>query len=534
MEENQFINFDLPKESNSIIKVIGVGGGGCNAVDHMYRQGIKGVDFIVCNTDQQALDKSPVPVKIALGKHLTEGLGAGSIPEVGRDSAIESIEEVRNVLGKRTKMVFITAGMGGGTGTGAAPVIAASAKEMGILTVGIVTVPFFFEGKKRKSQADAGLEEMKRNVDTLLVICNDKLREIYGDLKMTNAFGRADDILTTAAKGIADIITTTLHINTDFADIETVLKDSGVALMGSASASGDDRALKAMQDALSSPLLNDSNIKGARHILLNVTCGSGENEATMDEFGEITDFLQDAAGQTAEVIQGYGIDETLGNSLKVTIIATGFRSNQDLGMDSFSRPEKKIHVLEPNPEPKMTSDSEKVASNVSHISLVAPEAEIKPIEQISPIESILPLVDEQKNEIEFEISPILDSGSLVTKPTEGEMENSDVPETQDIFQFSIRKAEIQTEVKTDGPNLSAVDSEQQKKAQDRIEKLKKFNFRRNFQEMESVPAYQRRNVQLSDVPPSSESKVSRYTLSEGDDAQTEIRPNNSFLHDNVD
>lgn len=539
MEDHQFINFDLPKETNSIIKVIGVGGGGCNAVDHMYRQGIKGVDFIVCNTDQQALDKSPVPTKIALGRHLTEGLGAGSVPEVGRDSAIESIEEVRNVLGKRTKMVFITAGMGGGTGTGAAPVIAASAKELGILTVGIVTVPFFFEGKKRKSQADAGLEEMKRNVDTLLVICNDKLREIYGDLKMSNAFGRADDILTTAAKGIADIITTTLHINTDFADIETVLKESGVALMGSSSASGEGRALKAMEEALSSPLLNDSNIKGARHILLNVTCGSGENEATMDEFSEITDYLQEIAGQTAEVIQGYGIDEGLGNSLKVTIIATGFRSNQDLGIESLSRPEKKVHVLDAPPanKPEVTtttpdiSKPESSSPVVNNIPVVANEVNPEPIKTAEVSNT---------NEVEFDDISFLSSAQQLLADEEetstNEMETPSVTaESQDIFEFKLRVASdtpIQASEST--PVVTSQDAELQKKAQDRIEKLRRFNFKRNLQEMESVPAYQRRNVQLSDVPPSSESNVSRYTLSEGEDAQTEIRPNNSFLHDNVD
>jgi cell division protein FtsZ len=341
--ENTIMNFDLPRESGtSIIKVIGVGGGGCNAVDHMYRQGIKGVDFIVCNTDQQALDKSPVPTKIILGATLTEGLGAGSNPEVGKNSAIETIDEIRSFLDKKTKMIFITAGMGGGTGTGAAPVIASVAKEMGILTVAIVTIPFGFEGKRRKTQADDGIEELKKNVDTLLIICNDKLREIYGNLKMTDAFGHADNILTTGAKGIAEIITEKLHVNTDFADIQTVLKDSGVAIMGSAEASGENRAIIAVEKALNSPLLNDSNIKGARHVLLNVKCGSGENEISMDEFGEITDFLQDAAGGTAEVIQGYGIDETLENNVIVTIIATGFNNKKDIGIETVKAPAKKV------------------------------------------------------------------------------------------------------------------------------------------------------------------------------------------------
>jgi cell division protein FtsZ len=377
---------------------------------------------------------------------------------------------------------------------------------------------------------------MKRNVDTLLIICNDKLREIYGDLKMSNAFGRADDILTTAAKGIADIITTTLHINTDFADIETVLKDSGVALMGSASASGEGRAFKAMEEALSSPLLNDSNIKGARHILLNVTCGSGENEATMDEFGEITDYLQETAGQTAEVIQGYGIDEALGNSLKVTIIATGFRSNQDLGIESFSRTEKRVHVLNTTP-----------AQSGHPVSLITPEN----LESPQTV-SVSPVADSSKEaeeslEVSFtelnkteDIQTSVSVFSSESEVIEASSEISILSETEEIsgndglFDFQLRKDEPSSVKQDLSTPASDLDSEQQRKAQERIEKLKKFNFKRNYQEMESVPAYQRRNVQLSNVQPSSESNVSRYTLSEGEDSQTEIRPNNSFLHDNVD
>ena len=279
------MKFDLTQENSSIIKVIGVGGGGSNAVNHMYKQGIKGVDFVVCNTDQQSLDMSPVPFKIALGASLTKGRGAGSLPEVGKSAALESIDEIKAILGNNTEMVFITAGLGGGTGTGAAPVIAKVAKEMGILTVGIVTIPFGFEGKKRKTQANLGLEELKQNVDTLLIISNDKLREIYGNLKVTEAFGHADDILSTAAKGIADIITTTLQINTDINDVKTVMKNSGKAIMGSAIASGENRATRAVEQAMSSPLLDDNNIKGARYILVNITCG--EDEITMDELGEI-------------------------------------------------------------------------------------------------------------------------------------------------------------------------------------------------------------------------------------------------------
>jgi cell division protein FtsZ len=322
------MQFELPQERPSIIKVIGVGGGGSNAVNYMYKLGIKGVDFIVCNTDHQALDISPVPTKIQLGPSLTEGRGAGAIPEVGKHAAIENIEEIREILRSNTKMVFITAGMGGGTGTGAAPIIAGVAREMGILTVAIVTIPFGFEGKKRKAQADAGIEELKKNVDTLLVICNDKLREIHGNLKISEAFGHADDILAVAAKSIAEIITQTLHINVDFADVQTVMKQSGVAIMGAGSAEGSNRAMEAAGRALDSPLLNDNEIQGARYILLNIT--SGEEELSMDEMGEINDFIQEQAGSSAEVIMGLGTDPSLGKKISVTIIATGFKTKDQL------------------------------------------------------------------------------------------------------------------------------------------------------------------------------------------------------------
>ncbi len=298
------MEFDLPKDQSSIIKVIGVGGGGGNAVNHMYNQGIKGVDFIICNTDQQALDISPVPIKMQLGASLTEGRGAGAIPEIGKNAAIENIEDIKSILAKSTKMVFITAGMGGGTGTGAAPVIAKVAKEMGILTVGIVTVPFGFEGRKRKLQAEEGLEEMRKNVDTLLIINNDRLREMFGNLSLGNAFAQADDVLATAAKGIAEVISVTGMINVDFNDVSTVMRNSGVAIMGSAVAEGDDRAMEAVRSSLSSPLLNDNNIEGAKYVLLNITYGS--KEILMDEIGEITDYIQDEAGATADVIWGHG------------------------------------------------------------------------------------------------------------------------------------------------------------------------------------------------------------------------------------
>jgi len=319
--------FDIPEKASSIIKVIGVGGGGGNAVGHMYSQGIVGVDFAICNTDAQAMDGSNVPVKISLGPHLTEGRGAGSKPSVGKEACIESIDEVRTFLGDNTKMLFVTAGMGGGTGTGAAPIIAKAAREMGILTVGIVTLPFKFEGMRRQRQALEGLEQLKKSVDSILVISNDKVREIYGNLTLKEAFGEADDILTIAAKGIAEIITVPGYVNVDFEDVNTVMRESGVAIMGSASMAGENRAKKAVEKALNSPLLEDNDIRGAKHILLNIT--SGSKEVTMDEIGEITDYVQEEAGYGTDLIWGNCVDESLGENISITLIATGFRFDFD-------------------------------------------------------------------------------------------------------------------------------------------------------------------------------------------------------------
>ena len=318
------IDFSLPEEEASIIKVIGVGGGGGNAVNYMYKKGIKDVDFIICNTDAQALETSSIPIKIQLGESLTEGRGAGNKPERGEQSAIENLEDVNEVLADNTKMVFITAGMGGGTGTGAAPIIAKAAKEKGILTVGIVTIPFRFEGRQRLHQAIEGINKLKENVDSLLVINNEKLSEIYGDLKLSTAFSKADDVLATAAKGIAEIITLHGYINVDFEDVKTVMTDSGVAVMGSASAEGEDRAVNAIREALTSPLLNSNDVRGARNILLNIS--SGQEEVTMDEVGQITDYVQEAVGDSASIIWGTGQDANLENKISVTIIATGFEN----------------------------------------------------------------------------------------------------------------------------------------------------------------------------------------------------------------
>ncbi|WP_297509732.1 cell division protein FtsZ [Flavobacterium sp.] len=345
MSNSEFgsISFDLPKNQSNVIKVIGVGGGGSNAINHMFKQGIKGVDFVICNTDAQALQNSAVPNKIQLGVGLTEGLGAGANPEVGQQSAIESIEEIEKMLDNNTKMVFITAGMGGGTGTGAAPVIAQLAKERDILTVGIVTIPFQFEGKVRSEQAMAGVERLRKQVDSLIVINNNKLREVYGNLGFKAGFSKADEVLSTASRGIAEVITHHYTQNIDLKDAKTVLSNSGTAIMGSATAAGDNRAKDAIIAALDSPLLNDNKINGAKNVLLLIV--SGTSEITIDEIGEINDHIQTEAGNNANIIMGVGEDESLGDAIAVTIIATGFTSDQQAEIVN-TEPRKIIHSLE--------------------------------------------------------------------------------------------------------------------------------------------------------------------------------------------
>ncbi len=343
LNQNDTFNFDLPKNQSSVIKVIGVGGGGSNAVNHMYRAGIKGVDFAVCNTDAQALENSPVPNKIQLGVNLTEGLGAGANPEVGQQAAVENIEEIKNVLHTNTKMIFITAGMGGGTGTGAAPVIAKAAKESGILTVGIVTIPFLFEGNNRKMQAEKGIEALRQNVDSLIVINNNKLREVYGNLGFKAGFSKADEVLATAARGIAEVITHHYTTNIDLRDAKTVLANSGTAIMGSGVASGENRALQAISSALDSPLLNDNHINGAKNVLLLIV--SGQEEITIDEIGEINDHIQNEAGGSANIIMGIGEDDSLENEIAVTIVATGFAADQQVQVIG-REPKKVVHTLE--------------------------------------------------------------------------------------------------------------------------------------------------------------------------------------------
>jgi len=351
--EFENISFDLPKNQSNVIKVIGVGGGGSNAINHMFSQGIKGVDFVVCNTDSQALENSPVPTKIQLGVNLTEGLGAGANPDIGKQAAEESREDLKGLSSTNTKMVFITAGMGGGTGTGAAPVIARLAKEMDILTVGIVTIPFQFEGRTRNEQAQLGVEELRNNVDSLIVINNNKLREVYGNLGFKSGFSKADEVLATASRGIAEVITHHYTQNIDLRDAKTVLSNSGTAIMGSAEASGANRSQIAIEKALDSPLLNDNKIKGAKNVLLLIV--SGTDEITLDEIGEINDHIQAEAGNSANIIMGVGDDESLEDSISVTVIATGFDTEQQ---DEIVNTETKkiIHTLE---------DDQRIEQNLS-------------------------------------------------------------------------------------------------------------------------------------------------------------------------
>ncbi|CAN5310406.1 cell division protein FtsZ [soil metagenome] len=377
------IHFDLPKEQSSIIKVIGVGGGGSNAVNHMFSQNIEGVNFIICNTDAQAIAQSKVPNKIQLGPHLTQGLGAGANPDIGKQATEESLEEIKRILEVNTKMAFITAGMGGGTGTGGAPILAKICKDLGILTVGIVTTPFAYEGKKRLAQAEAGISLLKDHVDTLLVISNDKLRHQFGNLKMKEAFAKADNVLATAAKCITDVINSTGQINVDFADVCTVMSKGGVAILGSASAEGENRAQHAIENALNSPLLNDNDIRGAKWILININSCEGENEFTMDEVEIIQNYLMAQAGPDSDVILGLGYDNSLGSEISITLIATGFE-HKDPFAKTINQPKEekkndKIVMTLATPEKEVVKMQQQPTLQFEELEEVKPVAKITPV-----------------------------------------------------------------------------------------------------------------------------------------------------------
>jgi len=492
---DDIMNFDLPVERSSIIKVLGIGGGGNNAVNHMFEKGIKDVNFVVCNTDHQALTKSPVPIKVQIGEALTEGRGAGSKPEVGRQAAIENIDDVMDALSGNTKMVFITTGMGGGTGTGATPVIAKACKDAGLLTIAVVTIPFKSEGKVRIRQAVDGVTELKDYVDSLLVINNEKLREIYGNQPVSTAFAKADDILTTAVKGIAEIITVTGYINVDFADVETVMKNSGVSIMGMGKASGENRAIKAIENALASPLLNSNDVTGANSILINIASGTGEHELTMDELGEITDYMYDSASDDALIIRGLSKDENLKEEISVTVIATGFESN------SIFQPYK----------PKKPLKVELLSTRNAIPDRIVPETgeDIFSVHEKGRKSIITDFEEESQGVIDFNLERSEDLNELRSRRTFGNEEDGEKPET------TLKKVKhMQNLLKKEG--------------------LSNKTMKENIDIFEDVPAYIRRNMAIGAPESAAESKLSKFTLTSGDSDEPVLRENNAYLNDNVD
>ena len=467
------MEFDLPVSSDKIIKVIGVGGGGGNAVNHMYRQGIKDVEFAVCNTDAQALMNSPVPLKVQLGSELTEGRGAGNKPDVGRESALENIEDIEKLLDGNTKMVFITAGMGGGTGTGAAPVIAQIARDRKILTIGIVSIPFRNEGRLRIQQAIEGIREMENHVDSLLVINNERIREIYGDFPISKAFSKADDVLAIAAKGIAEIITCPGFINVDFEDVRTVMSNSGVAIMGSFMAVGESRARKAVEGAVNSPLLNNNDIKGAKNILVNITSGE-TNEVTMDEMNLVNEYVQEMAGNNADLIYGVAVDPEMGEAISVTVIATGFKTSSIPELNGGNQPQReKVPLLDDtNAFPAGFFGNESVPNQPKHPVFAEPTA-----------------VD-KKDEIIKQLYPPIRIDPFGDGTGEG---------GKKVMQVNFFN-----------------------ETEDYIEELSK------------IPAYERRKAKSPGNPLANAKEVSRYTLSDKPDEGPRLRKNNSFLHDKAD
>ena len=587
MNFNQDLNnlsFDLPKNQSNVIKVIGVGGGGSNAINHMYSKGIKGVDYVVCNTDAQALENSNVPNKIQLGVNLTEGLGAGANPIVGEKAAIENLNEIKSMLENNTKMVFITAGMGGGTGTGAAPIISKLAMEMNILTVGIVTMPFVFEGKNRISQANIGLDKLRKNVDALIVVNNNKLRDVYGNLGVKQGFSKADEVLATAAKGIAEVITHHYTQNIDLKDAKTVLSKSGNAIMGSAGSSGEKRAIKAVSNALDSPLLNDNSIRGAKNVLLLIL--SGSSEVTIDEIGLINDYIQETAGNNVNIIMGIGEDQSMVEEISVTVIATGFDINQQDEIIHVD-PKKKIHYLDEEREVTEEFIEEKnktpfqfdfasseidfknthFQNNVqtekeefSKINLNDFEVEFEEVkfddskiiservetkledilvnefEHVKSEESFLKfnfndsnndkkivhILEEDVNEIE-----VIDPMQIIPLTTVGDDEA--VETSQEIAPAN--KSEMIDENPFENPIAKTL----AKRTEERKIKLKEFNYKfakaKRIEDMESEPAYKRAGVNFENNETTSKSFSK---IEENFDGDLELKTNNTFLHDNVD
>ncbi len=584
MGENTYA-FDLPSHHKSIIKVIGVGGGGSNAVNHMFNSGIKDVEFVVCNTDSQALQSSPVANKLQIGIDLTKGLGAGANPEKGRNAAIESKEDIREMLSEDTKMVFVTAGMGGGTGTGAAPVIAQVAKELDILTVGIVTAPFGFEGRKKMNQANEGIRLLKQHCDTVLVVLNDKIKEMFGNLAISEAFGKADNVLTTAAKGIAEIITVPGYVNVDFEDVKTVMKDAGAAVMGSARASGESRARRAAEMALNSPLLNNQNIMGAEKILLSIMSGE-DAELQMDELAEITDYMQDFAGDDAEVIFGHGVDSSLGENISVTVIATGFASDEDMQLKMRKQQPKidSMELLKAEIQQEVElEDQDEVQKKVYDLES---SREINQFTLFDRPQVRKPVQEEEEEEdftttsrtSPFERPQVRESGfeEFDFEVDDLEEEQEEQPAGRPSFTFEFEKPEprdymeeeeeeeeeegdflvelskdyqIEPEAEEEDPILDELIEgpaipisrkvelmEERRQREEKIEAAKKARRQEeyinaeSFKEKWDVPAYERKKVKLKEVPHSSERNISKFNLTD----ENQILGNNKFLHDNVD
>ena len=579
------LTFDLPINKSNLIKVVGVGGGGSNAINYMYNQGINGVDFVVCNTDSQALQNSPVPNKIQLGVTLTEGLGAGADPERGAQAALESIDEINQMLNINTKMVFIAAGMGGGTGTGAAPIIGKLAKDLGILTVGIVTIPFQFEGKTRNVQAQDGIKKLRNNVDSLIVINNNKLRDVYGDLGFKKGFAKADEVLTKAAKGIAEVITNHYTQNIDLKDAKTVLENSGTAIMGSGSSSGDNRAKKAVELALDSPLLNDNRILGSKNVLLLIV--SGEDEATIDEINTINEFIQSEAGST-NIIMGLGEDINLQNEISVTIIATGFAP--DLQQDIIhSEPQKIIHSLDDEQQLHHELGSGQIQMFDSSLmnrkenierkfeDYIPTSDEIKSIEMDCEIvqDEISVKINEADNFVVNDISDAVndievldyevviaensDSLSIVDFPLQHNLKEQKVlfhlnkdekivdqnDEQENIKRYVLKIEEedeknenknLKEELNKFSPINNSIAEGLAKRKEERKNKLVEFNYRFNknlkTEELEREPAYKRQKVDLNSEE--NDSSISNTTIGEDSSKTDVLRTNNSFLHDNVD
>ena len=544
MTNESVLAFDLPKNQSSVIKVIGVGGGGSNAVNYMYEHGIDGVDFAVCNTDLQALEASPITTKIQIGAEITEGLGAGANPEVGRKAAEESIDRISELLETNTKMLFITAGMGGGTGTGAAPVIAKVAREKEILTVAVVTVPFWTEGGFRKKYAESGLQELRENVDTLLVINNDKLIEVYGDLTLSKAFAKANEVLNTATKGIAEVISQTLMVNIDLNDAKRVLKDSGSAVMGQAYASGENRAIDAIEGALDSPLLHDNNIRGAQQVLLKIVTGPGEKEIRMTELFNIKKHIQDVAGSDVNIIEGIGVEDGMDDEISVTVIATGFKANKVFDSEQAAQP--KVYDLETDnsvkttPPESITDDSTSLDSSESDTQATinfdlhkeAPTLSFD-LEEESSEESPMdfPLSNENTSQQNDELlDDYSDENNEELLVHTLEMED----EAEEVISELKQDAEKE-EIAQIHHGISA--EQMAMRSRQRMERLREITLKlrtpSGLTDLESEPAYKRRDIKLDDVTHSSESENSNYVLGTDQDNATSIKPNN-FLHKKVD